>query len=63
MTKGEPKAASDVLDEAKRVASATQLQEFFGADTAVPPPPVPSGDSVKKTTVPMGRPIAPPTKP
>jgi transmembrane protein TMEM260 (protein O-mannosyltransferase) len=58
---GKMKEATDVLAEAKKIASATQLQDFFGPETAPAPPPLPSGDSAKKTAVPLKK-AAPTTK-
>jgi hypothetical protein len=60
---GKAKEAADMLVEAKKIANATQLQDFFGPEQTAPPvPPVPSGDSLKKTTVPVGKAAAPPVK-
>src|ERR1035437_2242877 len=60
---GKSKEATDILGQAKRIATATQLQDFFGPEPVVPPAPaIPSGDSVRKTTVPVGKSPAPPTK-
>jgi hypothetical protein len=50
---GKSKEAASMLDEAKKIASATQLQDFFTADTPAAAPAAPSGDSAKKTTVPV----------
>jgi hypothetical protein len=51
---GKNKEAADILGTAKQVASATQLQEFFGAEPAAAPT-VPSGDSARHTTAPVGK--------
>ena len=60
---GKSKEAADILGEAKKIANATQLQDFFGPEPVVPPAlAIPSGDSVRKTTVPVGKSPAPPTK-
>jgi hypothetical protein len=60
---GKSKEATDILGQAKRIAIATQLQDFFGPEPVVPPAlAIPSGDSVRKTTVPVGKSPAPPTK-
>ena len=62
---GKSKEAATVLDEAKKIATATQRQEFFAPDQGAPPAPpaVPSGDSSKKTTVPVKKPDAGSRKP
>ena len=61
---GKTQEAAAVLAEAKKVANATQLQDFFGPEqTAAPAPAVPSGDSVRKTTVPVKKPEAGTPKP
>jgi hypothetical protein len=60
---GKSKEAADILGQAKKIANATRLQDFFGPEPVVPPAlAVPSGDSVRKTTVPVGKSPAPPTK-
>jgi hypothetical protein len=60
---GKSKEATDILGQAKRIAIATQLQDVFGPEPVVPPAlAIPSGDSVRKTTVPVGKSPAPPTK-
>ncbi len=48
---GKTKEAAETLAKAKQLATATQLQDFFGPDQPVTPP-TPSGDSAKKTAVP-----------
>jgi hypothetical protein len=53
---GRTKEATDILNQAKALANATQLQEFFGPEQLAPAPAVPLGDSVKKTTVPLKKP-------
>jgi hypothetical protein len=53
---GKANEARSVIAEARKIASATQLQDFFGPETAPAPPPVPSGDSAKKTQVPVKKP-------
>ena len=61
---GKPAEAHDLLTQAKRIANATQLQEFFTPESELAPvPSAPSGDSAKKTAVPLGKPAVPPTKP
>ena len=52
-----------VITEAKKIASATQLQDFFGPEQPAPVPAAPSGDSAKKTAVPVGKSPAPAKKP
>ncbi|MDQ8153590.1 MAG: DUF2723 domain-containing protein [Gemmatimonadota bacterium] len=48
------KAGSDkALDAAMRVAKATGLGDLFAGATPAPPPPVVSGDSARKTAVPV----------
>jgi hypothetical protein len=54
---GKTKEAMDMLNESKKIANSTQLQDFFGPETGVQPAPaVPSGDSAKKTAVPVKKP-------
>jgi len=56
---GKAKEASDMLGEARKIANATQLQDFFGPEPAASAPQIPaapSGDSAKKTTVPVKKP-------
>jgi hypothetical protein len=53
---GKTAEAASMLSESKKIASATQLQDFFTADTPAPAPAAPSGDSAKKTTVPVKKP-------
>ncbi len=63
---GKTKDAAAMISQAKKIAAATQLQEFFGAEQEQAPPPAPaapSGDSAKKTTVPVKKPEAGSRKP
>jgi hypothetical protein len=54
MQKGDVKGSNDALAKAKEIAKATQLdRELFGSDQLPPPPPIISGDSARKTQVPV----------
>ncbi len=53
---GKKNEATAILEKAKQLAAATQLQEFFGPEPAGQAPAIPSGDSAKKTTVPVKKP-------
>jgi hypothetical protein len=50
--KGDAGGAQAALERARAVAKATRLEDLFGPE-APPPPPVISGDSARKTTVPV----------
>ena len=51
---GDMKGSNDALAQAKAIAKATQLdRELFGSETLPPPPPIISGDSARKTQVPV----------
>jgi hypothetical protein len=54
MQKGDAKGSNEALAKAKEIAKATQLdRELFGSDRLPPPPPIISGDSARKTQVPI----------
>jgi len=56
---GKTREAAGMLGEARKVANATQLQDFFGPEPAASAPVIPaapSGDSAQKTTVPVKKP-------
>ena len=54
MQKGDAKGSTEALAKAKEIAKATQLdRELFGGDQLPPPPPIISGDSARKTQVPV----------
>lgn len=50
---GDRAGADKAMEKAIRVAKATGLGDLFGGSAPPPPPPIVSGDSVKKTTVPI----------
>jgi hypothetical protein len=50
--RGDSAGAQAALGKAREVARATRLEDLFGPE-APPPPPVISGDSARKTTVPV----------
>jgi hypothetical protein len=63
---GKTADAAAMINQAKKIAASTQLQEFFGAEQEQVPAPVPaapSGDSAKKTTVPVKKPAGGSGKP
>ena len=50
---GDRAGADSALESAIRVAKATGLGDLFAGAAPPPPPPVVSGDSIRKTTVPI----------
>jgi hypothetical protein len=50
---GKTTDAADAMKLARSVAKATQLEEIFGSETPAPPPPAVSGDSARRTQVPV----------
>ncbi|HVT38559.1 MAG TPA: DUF2723 domain-containing protein, partial [Gemmatimonadaceae bacterium] len=51
--RGRAQDAYTVLERAKAVARATQLEELFGGGARPAPPPIISGDSARRTPVPL----------
>ena len=51
--RGRPADAVASMERAKAIAHATQLEELFGGSTRATPPPVVSGDSARRTQVPV----------